>query len=277
MTATSKELEKEPVFSKGKSAVAGNGAEAVDEEAPEVVKEPGLQEIMTSYEQTLAKATELYQAQVAELEASAQQAAQQAIKLEAGPITSFFGITYPWWNLLVLGPFQRVAPLGPFRPSKIIRHNEAAYMVAALWRNPRPLPGGPNPSAAQIMSPFRFRIRGEVINLTNVTSGPNFQPITGTFGPGFTNIYTMSLPAMPAPVDGRPNLYEVNFTVDVLGPSRGLPPFAGYSTWVYDPDREPPFVFPRVVLPDGRVISVRVPGSSGGLQHDTPARFLVYV
>jgi len=272
-----KQLEKEPVFSKGMVAVAGNGATAVEEEAPEVVQEPELQEIAASYEETLARATELYQAQVAEMEANAQKAATQATKLEAGPISSFFGITYPWWNLLVLGPFQRIAPLGPFRPSKIIRHGEASYMMVALWRNPRPLPGGPNPSAAQIMAPFRYSIRGEVINLTSVTDGPDFRPLNGVFGAGFTNIHLMRLPTLPVPADGRPNLYEANFTVDILGPGVGLPPFAGYSTWVYDPDREPPFVFPRIALPDGQIISVRVPGWGGGLQHDTPARFLIYV
>jgi len=274
---TVKQLEKEPVFSKSSVAVAGNGAAAVEEEAPEAVQEPGLQEIVTSYEQTLVEATDVYQKQVAELEASAQKAAAQAAKMETGPISHFFGVTYQWWNLLVLGPFQRVAPLGPFRPSKIIRHGEDAYMMVALWRNPRPLPGGPNPSAAQIMAPFNYRIRGEMINLTDVTDGPDFPPLTGIFGAGFTNIHTLRIPRLPAPIDGRPNLYEVNFTVDILGPAKGLPPFAGYSTWVYDPDCEPPFVFPRVVLPDGKIITVRVPGSSGGLQHDTPARFLIYV
>jgi len=269
-------LEKELVVSKSLSAVAGNGG-AVEEEALPVELEDGLKEIMAAYDQTLAKSTEVYQAQVAELEANAQKALKQAGTLIADPISSFFGIPYPWWNLLVLGPFQRVAPLGPFRPSKIIRHGEPAYMIAALWRNPRALPGGPNPSAAQIMASFRYQVRGEVINLTNVTDGPDFRPITGTFGAGFTNIHTLRLPPLPAPVDGRPNLYEVNFTMDILSPAAGLPPFAGYSTWVYDPDHEPPFVFPRVILPDGRIITVRVPGANGGLEHDTPARFLVYV
>lgn len=267
--------EEELVISRGKGVPAPNGA--AEAEAPVAEVEAELQEIMASYQKTLGQATEVYKAQVAELEASALKAAKEASPLIAGPVSRFFGISYPWWNLLVLGPFQRVAPLGPFSPSKIIRHGEPAYMIAALWRNPRPMPGGPNLSAAQIMAPFSYRIRGEMMNLSSVTDGPDFRPINGTFGPGFTNIHTVRIPALPAPADGRPNLYEVNFTVDLLGPASGLPPFAGYATWVYDPDVEPPFLLPRVVLPDGRVITVRVPGTSGGLEHDTPARFLVYV
>src|SRR6266540_1206070 len=62
----------------------------------------------------------------------------------AEPDSEIFGITYPWWNILVLGPLQAVAPGGPFRPSKIVRTGEDAFMIVVLWRNPVPLPGGPN-------------------------------------------------------------------------------------------------------------------------------------
>jgi hypothetical protein len=265
--------EEDMVVPRGKVQPTTNGASEEVESAPAAV-EPALQEIVDSYEKTLAGMTKLYEAQIAEIESAAK--ASEAAPLIAGPVSTHFGVRYQWWNLLVLGPFQRVAPLGPFRPSKIIRHGEDAWMVVALWRNPRPLPGGPNPSASQIMAPFRYRIRGEMINLSSVSNGPDFAPITGTFGGGFTNIHTVRVPAVRQPTDGQPDLYEVNFTVDILGPGPGLPPFAGFATWVFDPDVEPPFVLPRVLLPDGRVLTVRVPGTSAGLEHDTPARFLVY-
>jgi hypothetical protein len=182
----------------------------------------------------------------------------------AEPDSEFFGITYPWWNILVLGPFQAVAPLGPFRPSKIIRTGEDAYMIVVLWRNPVPLPGGPNPSAAQIMASYEWEVRGETINLSDVTNGPDLTPVTGTFGGGFIDAFVMPIPSgtFPAPAEGRPLLYELNFVMDIKGVGPGLPPFAGYATWVFDPDTEPPFLF--------------VPEAPAGLQHDVPVRFLIY-
>jgi hypothetical protein len=182
----------------------------------------------------------------------------------AEPDSEFFGITYPWWNILVLGPFQTVAPGGPFRPSKIIRTGEDAFMIVVLWRNPVPLPGGPNPSAAQIMASYEWEVRGETINLSDVTDGPDLAPATGTFGAGFIDVFLMPIPpgTFTVPAQGRPLLYELNFVMDIKGVGPGLPPFAGYATWVFDPDTEPPFLF--------------VPEAPAGLQHDIPVRFLVY-
>jgi hypothetical protein len=191
----------------------------------------------------------------------------------AEPVSAFFGIPYAWWNLLLAGPFQQVAPGGPFRPSKIVRIGEPGFMLAALWRNPAPLPGGPNPSAAQIMSPFRYTVRLETMNLSAVAHGPDFAAVQNQpFGGGFVNIHTLPLPALPQPQEGRPTLYEVNAVVDVLGVGPGLPPFAGFATWVLDPDAEPPFFFPNIP----GVGPVVIPGVAPRLQHDTPARFLVY-
>jgi hypothetical protein len=186
------------------------------------------------------------------------------VAAEAEPDSQFFGIDYPWWNILVLGPFQAVAPLGPFRPSKIIRSGEAAFMIVVLWRNPLPLPGGPNPSAAQIMASYEWEVHGETINLSDVVNGPDLTPVTGTFGAGFVDAFIMPIPpaTFPTPVEGRPLLYELNFVMDIKGVGPGLPPFAGYATWVFDPDTEPPFLF--------------VPQAPAGLQHDIPVRFLVY-
>jgi hypothetical protein len=183
----------------------------------------------------------------------------------AEPISLHLGIPYQWWNVLLAGPFQPIAPLGPFLPHKIIRHGEPSFMLCALWRNPLPIPFGPNPSAAQIMSPFEYRVWLETCNLTACANGPDFGPFTSVFGGGNVNVFAVFLApgAFAVPPQGRPNLYEMNMVVDVLGPGPGLPPFSGYATWVLDPDIEPPFL--------------GVPGQGPRLQHDIPARFTIYV
>jgi hypothetical protein len=192
----------------------------------------------------------------------------------AEPVSFFFGIPYQWWNLILAGPFQAVAPLGPFQPQKIIRHGEPAFLLAAFWRNPAPLPGGPNPSAAQIMAPYTCQLRIETINLSAVTNGPDFVPPAFVFGGGNVNIVAVPLPtgAFSAPSQGNPQLYEVNATSDIIGPGSGLPPFAGFATTVLDPDSEFPFLFP--VIPG--LGPVFIPGVGPRLQHDEALRFLRY-
>lgn len=194
------------------------------------------------------------------------------VKEATDPFSFPGGIPYQWWNLLLAGPFQPVAPLGPFAAQKIIRHGEPAFMLAAFWRNPASLGGGP--SAAQIMSPFTCQLRLETINLSTVANGPDFVPAPFVFGAGNINIVTIPITAgFPAPVQGNPQLYEVNATADIVGPGGGLPPFAGYATAVLDPDIEPPFLFPFIP----GVGPIVVPGLGPQLQRDTPSRFLRYV
>jgi hypothetical protein len=236
--------------------------------------EPELLRLAEAYKTRLRSWTESFQQEwqrsyrakiEAQVEASmATRGNGDRVAAAAEPDSEFFGITYPWWNILVLGPFQAVAPGGPFRPSKIIRTGEDAFMIVVLWRNPVPLPGGPNPSAAQIMASYEWEVRGETINLSDVTDGPDLAPATGTFGAGFVDAFLMPIPpgTFPVPAEGRPLLYELNFVMDIKGVGPGLPPFAGYATWVFDPDTEPPFLF--------------VPEAPAGLQHDIPVRFLVY-
>lgn len=262
--------EKELVVPKGNGKAMSKGSESAKVAGEDL--EPQLKELVTSYAQKLKGSNEKYKAQVTDLQQRA--AKREAEGLGAGPI-SFFGL-YPWWNLLVVGPFQAPTGGGPYRPSKIVRHGEPAFMVVALWRNPLPLPGG-GPSAAAIMSPFNYSVQGEMINLSNVAGGPDFAPVGGVFGGGNINLHVMPIPTLPVPSDGKPDLYEVNFTMDILGPAPGLPPFAGYATWVFDPDNEPPFILPQLILPDGTVTPVIIPGAGPQLQHDVPARFLIYV
>jgi hypothetical protein len=226
--------------------------------------------IVDAWQNLLIEQSREYQKQLAEVTSKIHPTANGTEAAE--PFMRFLGIPYPWWEMLLAGPFQAVAPLGPFEPRKVIVAGEPAFMVAALWRNPAPLPFGPNPSAAQIMSAFNFRIRLDINNLTTLTVVPGGPVVNGVFGAPNVNVFSVNLPAFPTPPQGRPDLYEVNMVVDILGPGVGLPPFAGFSTWVFDPDTEPPFFFP--IIPG--VGPVFIPGVGPGLQHDIPARFLVY-
>lgn len=179
---------------------------------------------------------------------------------------------YPYWNILLYGPFQNLGgPKGPFLPHKIIAAKQRAFMWVLLWRNPACMNWVcPAPSAEVLMSALTFSVSLQTINLTNVEPGPTFGPWTGTFKndytvPGFDylNAFRVDM-RFPTPPDGQPHLYEINAVTDVIGPVKDLP-FAGFSTWVYDPDIEPA-IFPPPLRPD-------VPAQ---WQHDIPARLMVY-
>ena len=188
---------------------------------------------------------------------------------------------YVWWDLLLAGPFQAPAGGGPFLASKVIRAGEPAFFLAVIRRNPAPIPPG-GPTAAVLMSAYDYTLRLETINLTNVTNGPDFGPITAGFTPsffGFLNLHIIPINA-PAPPQGNPTLYETNMVVDISGPVAGLP-FAGYNTWILDPDNDPAlsgatgfFIFNPAL--GGLVFVPGLPGAVGGLKHDVPARWLVY-
>jgi hypothetical protein len=188
---------------------------------------------------------------------------------------------YTWWNLLLAGPFQAPQVGGPFLPSKVIRAGEPAFMLAVIRRNPNPIPATLI-SAATLMRPLEYTLRLETMNLTNVANGPDFGPIVNTFANdvfGFLNLHVIPI-NFPAPPQGRPNLYEANMVVDISGPVSGMP-FAGYNTWILDPDTEPAIGSPTgffVFSPNlgGLVFVPGLPSGGGGLQHDVPARFLVY-
>jgi hypothetical protein len=181
---------------------------------------------------------------------------------------------YPWWNLLLAGPFQPTAPApgGPYLAQKIFRANEPAFMLGAVWMNPAPINWTPpGPSAATMMGPLNLTIRLETINLSTVTNGPDPAPVVMApiaVAPGLPFLKMFIVPIgggfFAAPPQGQPHLYEMNCTGDISGPVAGLP-FAGFSTWVLDPDLEPP-IFPPLLMP----------GVPPTWQHDIPARFLVY-
>jgi hypothetical protein len=123
----------------------------------------------------------------------------------AEPTSSFHGFPYQWFDLIAVGPFQQAAPGGgPFVPSRVIRAGEPAVLLAAVWRNPFPLPFGPNPSAAQVMAGQTYIIRGQTIDVNSVSHGPDLGPVTNVFGAGYINIHPLVIPSVPVPAPGPP-------------------------------------------------------------------------
>jgi hypothetical protein len=243
--------------------------EAATKFAPDAINEHA-KALMDSWAGVLKRATDQYtKTAIAE---TRKYRTGGVAKLDAEPATPTFPIPYPWWNILVAGPYQP-APLpgGPYLPHKIFQPTEPAFVLGAIWMNPAPINWfPPGPSAADLMGAFDLTIRFEAINLTTVADGPDpvpivLSPLGAAFGLPWLKLFFVSIGSghFPAPPNGQPHLYEMNVTADVSGPVPQS--FAGYSTWVFDPDTEPavwpPFIRPPV-FPHW--------------QYDIPMRFLVY-
>jgi hypothetical protein len=193
----------------------------------------------------------------------------------AGPINPTTPL-YPWWDLIIVGPYQNTGPDGPFLPNKIVRGGDPVTFTGALWRNPVGINWMPGPSAALVTSGWQFQITFQSVNLTTVTPGPTgsplppYNPLTCSVYPADNfDIFHVTL-TFPTPPPGMPHLYEVNAVADLINPNP-VGPFAGYSSWVLDPDSvpeiypNPPWPFPTV------------PGPMGPhWDYDQPARILVY-
>lgn len=164
---------------------------------------------------------------------------------------------YQYWNVLTLGPFQAFGPVGPYRPSKIIAGGELAFMLGVVWVNPAPGPGGSLPGTT-VLGNRPYRIRFETINLSTVSNGPDATFI-GTFAGPAPVVTVVPWFFVPGDPGVNPNLYETTMTIDITHPAQ---PFAGFSTWNYDPDLEPGFL--------------SIPPVGPRLEHDIPARYLVY-
>jgi hypothetical protein len=192
----------------------------------------------------------------------------------AEPTAVFSGLPYQFFDLIAVGPFQPIGT-GPFRPNRIVRAGEPAFLLAAVWRNPVPLGFTPgNPSAAEVMAGQRFTIRGQTVNVNDVADGPDLGPATGQFGGGFVDFRVFSIPSLPAPEDGSPRLLDITLTIDVNSVESGLPPFAGYASLWLQLDTEPPFVFPYIPGVNGGPIVV--PGLVPSFVRDIPVRVLIY-
>lgn len=231
--------------------------QAAEEQAREdFQKNPRVKDLIDNVTTKLGEYSRQYEAKYQQLTERATGTSRAEI---AEPVTPL-PVPYLWFDLMVMGPFQPIAPNGPFLPHRIIRAGEPALLLAVLWRNPVSLLGGP--SAAQIMSPFQYVVRGQTIDLNSVTNGPDLGPVTNMFGGGFVNVEMLPLVSLPAPAQGEPRMLEIHVTVDMLGPGPGLPPFAGFATRWFQPDLQPPFL--------------GLPGILPGFLEETPVRALVY-
>ncbi|MEV6811585.1 hypothetical protein [Micromonospora sp. NPDC051296] len=232
-------------------------AHAVEEQTRKTLQEdPRVQALVDNVTTKLTAYTRQYEAKYEQL---TERATRTSSVETAGPST-LLPVPYLWFDLMVMGPFEPIAADGPYIPHRIIRAGRPALLLAVLWRNPVPLLGGP--SAAQIMSPFQYVVRGQTIDLNSVTNGPVLGPVTNTFGRGFINLEVLPVMSIPAPAQAEPRMLEIHVTVDMLGPGPGLPPFAGFATRWFQPDLQPPFLGQPGVIP--------------GFVEETPVRVLVY-
>ena len=204
-------------------------------------------------------------------EATAVAEGKDVAEAEAGPVAPGFP-PYPWWNILTAGPYQPFAAVGP---NKNMQAGNFAFMAGALWLNPAGILWGPPPSAAQVMGAFDMQINFETFNLSTGLPGPAIPPIVmnpigAWVGPPWFKMFSQLLGpgVFPVPDQGRPHLYELNVTADVSGPVP-QPFFAGYSTWVFDPDIEPA-VWPPFIPGWSR------PATPPHWHYNNPCRFLVY-
>jgi len=187
---------------------------------------------------------------------------------EAAPVT----LGYPWWNILIYGPFQ---PFAATMPHKNMQSGDFSVIFGLLWMNPVGINGGPPPSAAQVMGAFNMRINFQTINLSTFVAGPPIPPVImapiGTwFGPQWLKPFVRLLGpgVFPIPPQGIPHKYELHVTADVSGPVP-QPFFSGFSTWMFDPDLEPAIWPPMPVLPPA------LPAQPHW-HFDVPCQFLVY-
>jgi hypothetical protein len=246
--------------------------ERIDIPEPLRDQQDALTQVVRDVREGLDRGTARYRDQITKLQAERQPGAGATPEL-AEPTAVFGGLPYQFFDLIAVGPFQFVGS-GPFRPNRIIRAGELAFLVAAVWRNPTPLGFTPgNPSAADVMAGQSFVIRGQTVNVNDVVNGPDLGPVNGTFGAGFTDFFFLLIPSVPAPPDGSPRLLDITLTIDVRSVASGLPPFAGYASQWLQLDQEPPFVFPFIPFVGGPIV---VPGLVPSFVHDIPVRVMIY-
>lgn len=163
---------------------------------------------------------------------------------------------YQYWNTLTAGPFQLFGN-PPYRPGKIIAGGELAFFIAVIWVNPNNSPGGGLPGTV-VLGSRGYNAFFDTFNVSDVTNVTNFTVNDAFSGPAdvVTLIPWFFVPPDPGP---QPKIFETSFAVDIVEPGQ---PFASLATWHIDPDLEPGFLGLPPVPPQ--------------LQHDIPARFLVY-
>jgi hypothetical protein len=163
--------------------------------------------------------------------------------------------TYEYWDLLVISPQQFIVPPFTFQPHKIVAGGEFTLLLAVLFINPLPSPGG-GMSATQYLAGRGFRVRFQHVDLTNVVGGPSFV-FAGNFPAPAPMISIFPVGFVPANPGLNPQLLELNVTADVTDP---VQPFAAFGSQWLDIEDDPGFPVPQ----------------ASGLRTQIPLRYLVY-
>jgi len=216
-----------------------------------------LQQQFEEYQDMFKRRTDAYVKKAMELNKKGPSASRIGEPISGWP-------PYPWINILVAGPFQTVGapPSGPFKPSKIIAYRDPAYIFTFVWRNPAPINWIPGtPSACQVLNGRKFQVNFEVVNLTYVTQGPDLREIQDTFSnaPQCIQMYWRRMGPFPEPQQGKPDLYDLHTTIDVIEHEQ---PVAGFATWIFDPDYDPHWLF--------------FPDVGPHWQYERPMQYMVY-
>jgi len=159
--------------------------------------------------------------------------------------------SYKFWDVFVAGPVQFGMP--PFKPNKIVAGGEAVWFFINVVTNPL-LINGVLPSATTLLAGRPYRLRLQTLNLTNVAAGPALS-IDWSFPIGMSAQTFLFGVSFRTPLQGRPELIEVNVTADVT--DHTLQPMAAFATHMFDLDVDPGFPLP--VPPQGPHMHVEQP------------------
>jgi hypothetical protein len=207
--------------------------------------------ILDSYAKKLQDRIEL---NVKKAQAIAEQGASANIEI-GEPISG----PYKWWDIFVIGPIQNIN-CPPFLPHKIVAAGELVHFLAFVVKNPLPTCYC-GPSALDLMCGRKFCLNAELVNLTNVTNGPDLH-IQSEFNSNVVQAFLFTF-KLKAP-ECYPNLYEINVTADAVD-KKCPQPFAAFATRILDIDYDPnglPFPLDAAKWPH--------------VHDEQPMRFLVY-
>jgi hypothetical protein len=236
-----------------KEEVTVSLGEPAEVEVPAEIEEKA-QQFIETYVDCLKDYTQAYKHRMAQAQVQAK------VKPEAAP---FLAGGYQYLNCLTVGPTQFYGD-PPYRPSKIIKAGEETRMYGVVWINPVNSPGGGWPGTVTLGG-RTCRARFETVNLSDVTNGPDWMEIR-TFDNPAHGIYVFEWRHTWPNPGPNPKLYETTFTLDIV---EGGQPMAAFSTWHYDIDTEPGFLW-SPFMP-------AVPTTPAHYQFERPARFLVYL
>lgn len=220
---------------------------------PEEVRAPQTEVVIPAAEEMDLKTKDMLRALESNIARMVEEHDRRMAAEFAGPVYAT-GFTY--WNILTYGPYQTIGN-PPYLPQKIVAAGQPFTMWSLIWVN-QSAPSGTSLPASVVLGGRPYTVRFESIDLSTVSQGPNFTQANVFASPAqqFTWVQWNAIAPDPGP---NPHLYEVNITMDV---TLGGQPFAGFSTWHYDPDTEPAFL--------------GMPQRGPEWQHERPARFLVY-